>query len=142
MDVHRADPSTRRTAVLLLVLTGISGAALLTMASTMPSWLEAWVREDAQARITIVIAVLIVIAAGPPLALAMFLWNFGRRVVAAARFPPPDARLVQDMPVIVGAAARQRGRTLQVFAAGVAVSALLIVAALVRFALLVRDGAR
>jgi hypothetical protein len=141
VETHRGDPSARRTAIVLLALVGVAGAALLMAASVLRPSLEAWIKADAPVRMAMVIVTLIVMASGPPLALAMYLWRFGRDVVRTARFPPPEARVVQDMPVIVGDAARQRGRAMQIFAAGVGISALLIAATLVRFLLLVRSAA-
>jgi hypothetical protein len=103
----------------------------------LESQLEAWLREDFALRMTLLIAAMMIFASGPPLALAIYLWRFGNRVIASARFPPPGTRLVRDAPVITGKSAQSRGRALRMFAATLAVSALLIAATLVRFGILV-----
>jgi hypothetical protein len=138
LEQHRADPAARRTAWIVMIVIAAVGGSIIFATTALRPQIEEWVLVDVRSRLTIVIGVLTVLAAGPPLALAAYLFSFGRQVVAAARFPPPGARLMQDTPVITGDAARRRGRTLQIFAAGVGVSALVIAVVLIRLAVLLR----
>jgi hypothetical protein len=101
------------------------------------SALAAWINEDFVFRATLVIAGMMLFASGPPLVLAWFLWRVGSRTVAAGRYPPPGIRLLQDMPVVTGSAARQRGRLLKVFSTSIATAALVIALILLRFAFMV-----
>jgi hypothetical protein len=101
------------------------------------SALAAWINEDFELRATLVIAGLTLFASGPPFALAWFLWRIGSRTIAAGRYPPPGIRLLKDMPVITGGAARQRGQLLKVFSTSVATAALVIALILLRFAFVV-----
>jgi hypothetical protein len=140
-STHRGDPAARRTALILLAIIGVAGAVLILASTTLRPALEDWVRGDVRSRLTIVIAVAMVIAAGPPLGLAAYLWQFGGRVIREQRFPPSDTRLIQDASITTGHAAVRRGRAMRVFSAGIAISALLIVATLLRFALLVQRAA-
>ena len=126
--------------IVILAITVI-GALIIAAGTAMRPTIQAWVQEDTRSRLTMVIAVLIGVASGPPIALALYLWRFGSRVVTSGRFPPPGARLMQDTPVVAGDAARRRGRTLQIFAAMVAGSALLIAVMLARLAMLVWTSA-
>jgi hypothetical protein len=137
MDTHRADPTARRTTLVLLLFAAAAGALLIFGAGLARPSVQAWVEEDLHSRLTIVVLVLTVIAAGPPLGLAFYLWQFGGRVIATARFPPPEARVIKDVPVVSGEAARSRGRALRLFAAMIAIGALLIGAILLRLAVLV-----
>jgi hypothetical protein len=138
LEQHPADPAAKRTASIVIVIVAIIGGVIIYGTTALRPQLEEWVLGDVRGRLTIVIGVLTVAAAGPPLALAAYLFSFGRQVVASGRFPPPGARLLQDTPVVTGDAARRRGRTLQVFAAGVGISALAVAVVLVRFAWLLR----
>jgi hypothetical protein len=136
MNTHQADPAARRTAVILVVVIAVIGGLLIFAAGAARPHVQAWVEEDLRSRLTIVIAALTFVASGPPLALAVYLWRFGTRVIDTARFPPPEARVMSDTPILTGESARARGRMLRIFSALVAAGAILIAASLLRFALM------
>jgi hypothetical protein len=140
MSVQQADQAARRTAVVLLLFAAAAGLMLIFGASLAQPTVQAWVEQDLRPRLTIVVVVMMIFAAGPPLGLALYLWRFGSRVIAASRFPPPDMRVVKDTAIITGESARSRGRVMRIFAAMIAGGALLILGALVRLALLVWMG--
>jgi len=52
----------------------------------------------------------------PTWAFALFIWNAGRKVGRAARFPLAESRLIRDTPVITGQAARRRSKLMQILA--------------------------
>jgi len=54
-------------------------------------------------------AVLVVSA----VAVALWAWRLGARIVASGRFPPPGTRVVSNTPILTGEAAKRRGRALQ-----------------------------
>lgn len=95
--------------------------------------LTAWINEDFTFRATLVVGAMVIFAAGPPLAIAAYLWRIGTRTLAANRYPPPGIRLLRDVPPVTGSAAASRGRLLRAFSSMLAVSALLIAAVLLRF---------
>jgi hypothetical protein len=138
LEQHPADPAASRTAIIVLIIIAVLGGLIIFATTALRPQIEEWVLVDVRSRLTLVIGLLTVLAVGPPLALAAYLFSFGRQVVAAGRFPPPGARLMQDTPVITGDAARRRGRTLQIFATGVGASALIIAIVLIRLAVLLR----
>jgi hypothetical protein len=67
-----------------------------------------------------------VLAAGivlllPLVGFAMYLWRLGTRIVREERFPPEGTKVIRDVVVIHGDAARWRGRLAQVL--GIALGA-------------------
>ncbi|MEX5283772.1 hypothetical protein [Nitrospira tepida] len=60
---------------------------------------------------------------------AAYFWNLGAKVRCAQRFPPPNVRLIRDMPVVYGAEAAFRARVLQALALGLLVLTGLLLAA-------------
>jgi len=115
-EVQPADPRARRLAFLILAVGFVLGALLLWGLNSGGPTIERWLKEDPSAmvpRARMLLLALALIMAGPPVAAGVYLWRFGTRVVTSTRFPPPGARLVQDMVVLTGDAARNRGRIAQ-----------------------------
>lgn len=59
----------------------------------------------------------LVVGLAPLLAGASWLWAFGARVIRGNRHPTEDTRVIHDTPVVLGTAARVRGRVYQAIAA-------------------------
>lgn len=119
IEIRRADPAARRRAARLLAVVAIAGAVLLAAAERYRIPLRDWVLADPPAaadRAAIVIAGAAVVLLLPLAALAAWLWSAGGAVLRAGTFPPPGTRVLRDTPVVVGAAATARGRTLRVLA--------------------------
>lgn len=104
------------------------------MASDLRPALTAWIGEDADVRLRIVIVTMTAVTAGPLLAFAVFMWRLGRRVIGAGRYPPPSLRVVRDTPIVTGQDAVRRGKLLQWLAAGVGMAALVLALLLSRLA--------
>jgi hypothetical protein len=124
-DVQKADPRTRRLAVLLVAGGTLAGLAAIWFVDAWRPALDAWLtREPARTgeRLRLVVWGLIGANALPVLGLAVYLWRLGARIARAERFPPPGMAVVRDTVVLLGTRARRRGRLVQ----GVAV---LVVAA-------------
>jgi hypothetical protein len=131
-EIQKADPAARRNAVLLVLAAMIAGTVLIALGAQSPPGLVAWVREDYRTRLAIVIVIMLVVVAAPPLGLAVYLWRLARRTLSAERFPPPGSRVVHDTPILTGDSALARGRMLQVMGAMIGMGALLIALALLR----------
>jgi hypothetical protein len=115
-EVQPADPGARRLALVLVVLGFVVGALLLWALNAGGPAIARWLREDPAAmvmRARMLLLAVAIVMAGPPIAAGAYLWSFGTRVVRSNRFPPPGARLVQDMLVLNGDVARSRGRIAQ-----------------------------
>lgn len=113
MEIQRADLRFRRlAAVSLVVLTAVGAVGLWAL----QGWLAGVARmapSAAQPRLLAVFVWLIGSACAVLLALGVYLWRTGARVLRAARFPPPGMRVVRDTVVQRGAAAQRRARILQ-----------------------------
>ena len=126
-DIQRADPRARRAALLILVSATVAGGLILAIVTARRSDLEAWVLQDVTGRARVLAWGLTVLTAGPLAGMAVYYWRLGGRVVRARRFPLPGARVVRDTPVLIGDAARQRGRLAQICAVGFGAAGVLFV---------------
>ena len=134
-EIQKADPRARRRALLILSGGLVIGLLLLGLVEWFRPAIEDWIARDPRrlpARLRLGFVALAVVAAGPSLALAVYLWRLGRRVVRAERFPPPELWMARDTVVAHGRAARVRGRAMQFLAAVVAVATVALLAALWR----------
>lgn len=112
-EIHRADPSARRRAIVtVLVIAGLGVCGHFAL----EAWLGRTVEGDpAQARESLS-SVLVWGTWIVALAIAAFgvqLWLVGGRVRRGQRFPLPGAKLLRDTPVRTGRAARMRGMLLR-----------------------------
>lgn len=130
MDVHRADPKLRVTALLAVLVALVTGAAILVV---LQRWFAALAQLPiavAQAQLLTAFAWAVAIVCAAILWLAAWLWRSGGRVCRCAQWPLPGSRVIRDTPVLRGNAAISRGRVMQgvgaalcVCAAGVALTA-------------------
>lgn len=115
-EVHRADPGARRLALTIVGIGLAAGLLLLWGLETGSHAAARWLREDPaamMARARLLLIGLAIVMGGPPIAAGVYLWRFGGRTVTAGRFPPPEARMVQDTLVLAGEPARSRGRLIR-----------------------------
>ena len=115
VEMHSADPKLRR-ALALAVVAAIVAAALGWW------WLQQWLDslaglpvEAAKARLLIALASCLGLLCVSVLALSAYFWRLGAQVVSQGQFPLPGARVVRDMRMVRGEAARRYGRGLQFF---------------------------
>ena len=114
-DIQRADPQARRKAAILLTGTVIVLGTIIFLALDYQEGFEAWLSEDDgqfRHRVEIIIAGF-ALAAIPVMVASTYLWRFGRRVVDAQRFPPPNTPVTRDTRIVTGATAVLRGRLLE-----------------------------
>ena len=78
-------------------------------------WLLSEPAEMAR-RAKLVIFVSAVVLSAPVIAVAIYLWLLGAKVLRAQEFPPPGLRFFRDTPVIGGSGAVTRGHAIQVLA--------------------------
>lgn len=112
-EIQPADPRLRRRAI---------ATVLATIAVAMIAYLMLAQRIDqlsslppAQARATLAhilgwstLAVSILVAT-----LGAYVWQLGKKIRHARRFPPPGTGVIRDTVVLTGEQARQRGRIAQ-----------------------------
>lgn len=119
ISIHRTDSVFRRQIVLVLVVGALVGALLIVAFEQYQIPLRNWILSDPEAlaqRVKVAFLLLAAFLMAPLLALAVYLWSLGGRVLRAREFPPPGLRVIHDTPVITGEAAISRGRLLKVFA--------------------------
>lgn len=125
-EIQRADPKALRITLFLVCVAAVAGALLIAAAERWQPSFTAWVSRDLQVRSRIVFSALSALTVGPTLAVSVYCWRLGLRVVNQERYPPSGMRVIRDMPVATGAAARRRGRWLQALGMLAAVAVLLM----------------
>src|SRR5262249_58246573 len=92
IEARRADAAARRTAALVVVAGTCVGALLLVAFTSYRTPLSDWVLADPRSsaqRVKLVLLLPPALLPPPFLALAVYLWALGGRVVRAREFPPP-----------------------------------------------------
>ncbi len=144
IEIQKADPAARRQGILLAVFAAAAGALLLAgfehFREPLHEWLSAEPAETAsRAKLALYAAVLILCA--PVIALSVYLWLVGARVLRAQQYPPPGFRVIRDTPVIRGSGATTRGHAIQVLAVCLGVSVAVLALFFIWFAQTIGLGA-
>jgi len=105
VEIHRADPSARRNAIVIVVVAGIAGAAILHVLGESSEGLRSWIERDPQRAGGTLFALMALGFSAPLLGLSLWVRRFAAKVNRAGRYPPPDARLTRDTRVRTGNAA-------------------------------------
>jgi hypothetical protein len=115
-EIQRADPATRRRALLAAVGVAAAGWAAFF---ALQEWLDGLRYGDPVAvRHSLESAMLwgSWAATLPVIAVAIWLWHYGGRVQSAGRYPAPGAHVIRDTAVVHGDAARLRAAAMRVLA--------------------------
>jgi len=139
-EIQKADSNARRMGVVIVVSGTVLGIALLSLAATCRPAFDAWVKQDVDARSRTVMIALTLVTAGPAFGMAVYLWHLGRRIVRVERYPPPGLRVVRDMVVVAGPAARRRGRIVQALGAVIGSASVVLAFFLWRLLFLLKRG--
>ena len=132
-EVQKADPRARRTALLIVGAGTLVGVLLIVMADSGRPAFEAWVDADLHTRFRLVAGALIVLMAGPAIAMSVYLWRLGTQVARSRQFPPPGRRVVRDTPIVAGDTAARAGRWLRILGAVLGASGVMLGLLLWRF---------
>jgi hypothetical protein len=115
-EIQRADPATRRRALLAAAAVAAAGWAAFIV-------LQGWIAgldgaDPVETRHALEDAMLwgSWAACVPVTLLAVWMWLHGGRVVRAGRYPAPGSKVIRDTVVAHGDAARLRGTALRVLA--------------------------
>ena len=124
MEMQRADPKLRRALALAIVAALLAGGFGWW-------WLQHWLDglaglpvAAAKGRLLVALAGCLALLCVSIVALSIYFWRLGGQVVAQGQFPLPGARVVRDVRMVRGEAARRYGRGLQFFGAALAVACL------------------
>ena len=124
MEIHRADPVARRNAVILVIVAGVVGAALLHALGESSEGIRAWVEGAPERAAKTLFASVVLGVSAPMLGLAFWMRRLATKISRASRYPPPDARLTRDTRVHRGASALAIARLHNAFAAIAALMAI------------------
>ena len=138
-EIEKADPAARRRAILVLAAGVVLGALLIVLTADSRRDLTAWAQQNPARAFDLILPVAGVSIVLPVLAMAWYFWRLGARIVREDRFPPANAAWARTTYVIRGAAARRRGRVLQICAAALAGTVLVFAGLLVRLVLDLRS---
>src|SRR5215472_12823824 len=144
IEARRADAAARRTAALVLVAGTCVGALLLVAFTRYRVALSDWVLADPRSsaqRVKLVLLLPAAVLLAPLVALAVYLWALGGKVVRTREFPPPGLRVIHDTPIVTGERAVSRGRLLKVLALGCGIASAALAVLLWRFGLLLSSRA-
>lgn len=125
MEIHRADPRARRNAIIVVLVAGIAGAAILHAFGGSAEDLRAWVERDVERAGKTLFALMALGFSAPMLGLAFWVWRFAAQINRAGRYPPPAAKLTRDTRVRTGASAMAVARLHYVLAVIVALMAII-----------------
>lgn len=119
-DIQRADPRTRRTAVIFIAAAAVVGLVLIAATQSQLGALQRFLAEnpaEIRANLQIITWTLIAAVVGPVFAANVYLWRLGSRIIASGVFPPPGMPVIRDTIVLRGTAATNCGRLLKILAA-------------------------
>ena len=111
-QIQKADPRARMTAVVLILVIGVAGAALISATNTYLAGLAALAEMQPEAAIArgAFVFKLVALAGGLGLMLlAAYVAHLAARVRRSERFPPPGVRVVRDTRILEGYRAKRRG---------------------------------
>jgi hypothetical protein len=112
-EIRKADPVARRQALLLVIVGALVGTLLLIVFERYRATLREWIASEPGElahRVKLVFRVMATAMSVPLMALAVYLWVFGAKVLRTGQFPPPGYRVIRDTPVREGRSAVLRGR--------------------------------
>ncbi len=125
-EVRPADPKARKRAVWVLVAVTVLGASVLLMMPRLQTGVEEWLldADNGLQRARWLIRAMGLTMGLLVLAPAVYCYRFAARIEAAGEFPPPGAKLIREVKILKGDAARGRAWLLRALAIKLAVMAL------------------
>ncbi len=124
MEIHRADPVARRNAIIVVVVVGVFGAAILHALGESSEGVRAWAERAPERAAKVLFALMVFGVSAPMFGLALWMKHFATKISRAGRYPPPDAKLTRDTRVRTGASALAIARLHNAFAAIAALMAI------------------
>lgn len=113
MNVHRADPQLRVTALIAVVVTLVAGVALFVALQRWFATVTKLPSAEALAQLLTAFAWATGSICAAILWLAASRWRSGGRACPAAQWPLPGAHVIRDTKTLRGGAAVTRGRVMQ-----------------------------
>ena len=116
-EIQRADPKTRRSAIIFTLVMVLVLTPILIWLNSYAEFIEDWLAQPGKTveRVKFTIFVLAVVGFFLLLFLAIFTFRFARAILRFDRYPPPNVKVIRDVRVRRGVAARRIGRLMQVY---------------------------
>lgn len=114
---HKADSTTRRKAMLIVIAAASIGSLIIFSFENHKDSLLNWLFSDSSQmvpRLKLIFTIVAIFGALPLIACAVNLWFLGNRVIGGRRFPLEGQKVVRDTPILEGRAAMARGRVFKV----------------------------
>ena len=114
-NIQPADAKARRSAIWLLVILSVAGAAVIVTLEHFRGDLVGWVEANAEFLVQNPVVVFAVVATlmSPLFVAGIYVLRLGQGAVRAQRFPPPGLALIRDTPILEGIQGVRRGRMIQ-----------------------------
>lgn len=129
-EIQRADPQARRKTIILTVVMMVVFVPALYWAYSYIESIEEWIAQPGETirRAKLILSVLIAFGAILLLVISIFTFGFASAILRSDRYPPPKTKVVKDIRIRRGVAARKIGRLLQ----ALGVASLLFLIALIQ----------
>jgi hypothetical protein len=125
-DIQRADPSARRTALVIVAAAFVLGGIAVPLANLFGPGIDSWFAADFENRASEVLRLTALVTSGSAILMAAYLWWVGHRIVRSRRYPPPGLPMLYDTPVLTGVPAESRGRLMRTVALVIGISGILL----------------
>ena len=132
--------AARRRAILIVVAGLVLGGALIVLTGGYRNRLTMWAQGNPAGALNLILPAIAVTVVLPVLAFAWYFWRLGARTIREQRFPPTNVTWAAAAPSIHGAAARRRGRILQVCAGALVVIVVAFSVILLRLVMTLRTA--
>ncbi|MDH3379813.1 MAG: hypothetical protein OEQ39_23055 [Gammaproteobacteria bacterium] len=128
-EIQRADPQARRKTIILILMMMVVFVPILYWANSRIDSVEEWVAQPGETikRAKLILSVLIAFGAILLLVISIFTFGFASAILRSDRYPPPKIKVVKDIRIRRGVAARKIGRLMQ----ALGIASLLLLMALI-----------
>ena len=128
-DIQHADPKVRRKTIIFILVMMVVFALILYWLNSQMESIEEWIAQPGEtiARVKLTLSALVAIGAILLCVMAIFTFRFANAVLRSDRYPPPNIKVIRDVRIRQGVAARRIGRLMQ----SIGVAALLLLIAII-----------
>ena len=128
-EIQRADLQARRKTIILTLVMMVVFVPILYWANSRIDSVEEWVAQPGETikRAKLILSVLIAFGAILLLVISIFTFGFASAILRSDRYPPPKIKVVKDIRIRRGVAARKIGRLMQ----ALGIASLLLLMALI-----------
>lgn len=114
-EIQRADLQARRKTIILTLVMMVVFVPTLYWVNSHTESIEEWIAQPGETikRAKLILSILIAIGVILLLVISIFTFRFASAILRSDRFPPPKIKVVKDIRIRRGVAARKIGRLMQ-----------------------------